>query len=179
MAEATSSTGPEGTPGTEGEKPAEVAEGTKPAETEFEGEYDAARAKRKIDAQKADLDKAREKLAAFEKAENDRQTAEMSDLQKAVARAEKAEADLAEHTKTKLRDTIAAEHEVPAALLTGDDEETLIAQAKALADFAGKKPAEKPAAPGTKPKAVLTPGSGGESPNSPDIDGIAARIRRR
>jgi hypothetical protein len=187
MADSTASSGPasdapkadeSATPGTDGAKPAEAPKADEGKTAEFDGPYDEDRAKRKIEAQAADLKKARDRLAEFEKADNERQQAEMSDLQKAVARAEKAEQDLAERTRSDLVKSVADKHEVPAELLTADTEEALEAQAAKVAELIGANKSKTPA-PGSKPKPKLTPASGGEAPEPTDIAGIAARIRRR
>lgn len=177
-------------PGTEGEAPkaGESADSktpetpktpeSKPA-VEFDGPYDEDRAKRKIEAQKADLDKARARIAEFEKAENERQQAEMSDLQKAVARAEAAEKELGEVKRAALVKQIADEHDVPAELLTAATEDELKAQAAKVAELIGARKTPQTPAPGAKPKPKLSPGSGGEAPEAIDHAAIAARIRRR
>ncbi|GAA0627301.1 hypothetical protein HPO96_36955 [Kribbella sandramycini] len=176
-------------PGTEGEAPkaGESAEAPKTSETktpeakpavEFDGPYDEDRAKRKIEAQKADLDKARARIAEYEKADNERQQAEMSDLQKAVARAEAAEKALAEREATDLKAKIAADADIPVELLTATTEDELKAQAATISALLGDRKPKTPA-PGAKPKPKLSPASGGDAPESIDHAAIAQRIRRR
>jgi hypothetical protein len=183
MADGTTASGGEST---EAPKSGESAETPKTPEApateakpgvEFDGPYDEERAKRKIEAQKADLDKVRAKLAEYEKADKERQQAEMSDLQKAVARAEAAEKELSELKRDAMVQRIAAEHDVPAELLTASTEDDLKAQAAKVAELIGARKPQTPA-PGAKPKPKLSPGSGGDAPEAIDHAALAARLRR-
>lgn len=139
---------------------------------EFDGPFDEARAKRKIAAQKVDLDKARARIAAFEKAEHERREAEMTEVQKAQARAEAAEEKLAQTEIERLRASVAKEHDVPESLLTGKTEDDMKAQAQALTDW------RKPSSASTRPKAALVPGTGGSDADAAmDPVAMAERIR--
>lgn len=166
---------------------------------EFEGDFDADRAKRAItslrteveslkverDALRADRDAFRD---AAEKTGTERDTA----LAEAVKRAEKAERDLA-IAKHDLPDDIVEEF---ADFLTGTPEEVDAKAARLKARLSPKEDGEpevkadeketgkeaegeKPAAPAVprRPQAALVPGTGGDTPKPFDAKAVAERAR--
>lgn len=84
----------------------------------------------------ADYDALKEKAGRFDAAEE----AQKSELQKATERADALQSQLDSMLKAdnvrKIREKVATETGVPAALLNAEDEETCMAQAKAIMDFA-------------------------------------------
>lgn len=142
---------------------------------EFDGEFDAERAKRKIAAMAEDKAKLQERLAKFEREAQERADAEKSELQKAIERAERAEKAAAEHTKAEMKRTAlkaAGLDDDMADFIHGDTAEELAARAKALAERLGTKPADADLK--SKPKAKLTPGHESTEDTGTDFDPIAS-----
>jgi hypothetical protein len=155
---------------------------------EFDGEYDAERAKRKIAAMAADKAKLQERLAKFEREAQERAEAEKTEYQKAIERAERAEKALAEREAEKERSKALKKalkdhglDEEDAELLDGVPADKLEARAQALAKRLGKskKDTEEPI-PG-KPKPKLAPGhkSPVDANTRVDANAIADRIANR
>lgn len=103
------------------------------AEVDWQAKYEEMKrhARTWEDRAKANED-AQKRLAEIEDANK-------TELQKAQERAEAAEKELASSRTESLRHKIAAEKGVPAALLTGADEEALTAQAEQLLAFRGEQ----------------------------------------
>ena len=163
------------TEGAEGQTPTtpETPEGKAP---EFEGEFDAERAKRLVANLRADLAK-RDSAIADLRSKVEASSGSEKSLQERLAALEernaKAERDL-------LVAKVVQEHSIPDDLvefLTASDAEGLKAQAERLAAHAAKKPADDVP---RKPKARLKPGQG-EDQNADDFDpkAVAAKVRRR
>lgn len=161
----------------------ESTESTENANVEFDGEFDADRAKRKIAAIAADKAKLQERLAQFERDAQARADAEKSEVQKAIERAERAEAALETRTKADSRREVLAKHGLTAddaAFIHGETVEELEIQASALAKRLGvsKKDAEDETPAPVRPKAKLTPGHAGLDSEAFDLDAFVEGLRK-
>ena len=92
----------------------------------------------------ADYDSLKEKADKFDEAEE----ANKSELQKVLDNASKLKNELdtlkAANTVREVREKVAKEMDIPASLLTGDNEEACKAQAEAIIAYAGGKPKKYP-----------------------------------
>lgn len=151
---------------------------TSTTDVNFDGPFDEERAKRKIEAMKADAAKRSARLKELEDEKKARDEAEMTEAQKAAARAEAAEKELTELKRLRQVDELAKTLGVPAVILTAADEDGLKAQAKAFKDAVAE--ATKTTAPGgNNPRVRLTPGAAGTETDAVDVEAMAGRIKGR
>lgn len=140
------------------EKPAEITSKTKDA-SELEAELEKTRKALK-DANKEAAER-RKRLEELEKAEADRKAAEMTEAEKQQARLKELEAALSEKERLlkekerqDLQRKVAKAVGLPEGLagrLTGDDEETMTADAQAILELLPKQEAEKKPTPRLEP----------------------------
>lgn len=103
------------------------------------------------------------KVDEFEKAQLSEKERADRELADAKAAAEKAKAEAAQFQLDALKHRIAAEKQVPAALLTGSDEESLTASAEAAIAWRGAQAPAAPVAPRPDPSVGARGGDGAVS----------------
>lgn len=84
----------------------------------------------------ADYDELKEKAGKYEELRNSKKTDAEKNAEEIATLKQQLEGLTKEKTVTQVRNKVAQETGVPAALLTGEDEETCKKQAKAIKDFA-------------------------------------------
>lgn len=144
---------------TKPEAPATTPETKAETEVDWQAKYEEMKrhARTWEDRAKAN-EEAQKRLSEIEDANK-------TELQKAQERAEAAEKELASSRTESLRHKVAAEKGVPVALLTGNDEDALTAQAEQLLAFRGEQ---------SQAGQLLVPGEG-----ATDSDAGAAESRDR
>lgn len=149
----------------------------KPATPAWDGEFDAERAARLVQNLRDEIATLKGDLKTARSSLQEREDAEKTEAQRLQERAEAAERALAEKEKTLLRQSVAKAHNLDDDLLdflSGDTEEALTAQAKALSERIRPAGQEVPG----KPKPALTPGSGdGDTAPAFDPKAIASAVR--
>lgn len=103
----------------------------------------------------SDYESLKEKAGKFDEIQEANKTEIQKANEKAEALAKELESLKASNTIKAAREKVAKETEVPAELLTGNDEETCKAQAEAILKFATSKPSHK-TYPGTQSTASNT-----------------------